>query len=227
MNDLLRELSPRQLLPALKMLVLLLLIGAGWYFVKETHLGAAIRDYGWIRLKIAESGPWGGLVFVAGGALATVAGLPRMMLAFIGGVVFGALMGFVWAMLAALLGAAAMFYLARFLGRDFILPRLPEKVRSRGESLREHAFLTVLAIRIFPLGHNTLTNLVAGISTVRFTPFILASMVGFLPHTIVFAMMGSGIRKASLLQSGLGVVLFLASLLIMWLVVRRIRAAGA
>jgi len=125
---------------------------------------------------------------------------------------------------AGLLGAGVLFHLARFLGRDFVLPRLPARIRRYDTLLRENTFLVILSIRFFPLGHNTLTNLLAGVSTARALPFFAATLAGYLPTTVVFALMGAGLQKASLLQTAAGAGLFLVSVGIMALAARRIRA---
>jgi uncharacterized membrane protein YdjX (TVP38/TMEM64 family) len=214
------------MLPALKLLALLILVGIGWYLLKKTPLGASLQDYGWVRLKIAQSGAWGGVVFIAAGALLTVIGLPRMALSVVAGIVFGFLQGFAWALLAALLGAVVTFYLARALGRDFLAGRLPENARKYETLLCEHAFFTILAIRFFPAGHNTVTNLVAGVSSMRAIPFFLGTFLGYIPQTAIFSMMGSGIGNQPFLRSAVAAGLFLLSILMMYIVAQRIRATG-
>ena len=221
------DITPGRALSGLKFLLLVLLVGAGWVVLRGTPVGDAVRDYEWVRLRILESGAWGGWLFVAGGAALTVAGLPRMALAFAGGVVFGTVWGTVWSLLGALAGAGALFYLARFLGRDFVLPRLPERLRRYDTLLRENTFLVILSIRFFPLGHNALTNLLAGVSTARALPFFTATVAGYLPTTVVFALMGAGMREASLVQTAAGAGLFAVSLGVMALAARRIRAGRA
>lgn len=218
------EITPGRALSGLKFLLLVLLVGAGWFVLRGTPVGDAVRDYEWVRLRIVESGAWGGWMFVAGGAALTVVWFPRLAVSFAGGIIFGAVWGTVWSLLAGLLGAGVLFHLARFLGRDFVLPRLPERIRRYDTLLRENTFLVILSIRFFPLGHNTLTNLLAGVSTARALPFFAATLAGYLPTTLVFALMGAGLRKASFVQTAAGVGLFLVSVGIMALAARRIRA---
>jgi uncharacterized membrane protein YdjX (TVP38/TMEM64 family) len=226
MDDFLKDFSLRQTLPALKLFALLTLVGIGWFLLKESPLGAAIQDYQWVRLKITESGAWGSVLFIVSGALLTVIGLPRVPVSLVAGFVFGFLKGFAFALLAALTGAVVTFYLARCLGRDFFAKKLPESARKYEALLGEHSFSMTLVIRFFPVGHNTLTNLVAGISAIRPLPFFLGSALGFIPQTAIFAMMGSGFGDQPLLRSTMAAGLFLASLLMMYVIIQRIRRAG-
>ena len=68
-----------------------------------------------------------------------------------------------------------------------------------------------LLIRLLPLGSNLVTNLVAGVSSVRATAFITGSMVGYVPQTIIFALLGSGISLEPELRITLSAVLFVLS----------------
>jgi uncharacterized membrane protein YdjX (TVP38/TMEM64 family) len=87
-----------------------------------------------------------------------------------------------------------------------------------------------MLIRLLPVGHNLATNLVAGVSSIPAAPFFLGSAVGYLPQTLVFALIGSGVQTDPLLHTVLGVTLFLASGVFgAWLYrrQRRVRPAAA
>ena len=68
-----------------------------------------------------------------------------------------------------------------------------------------------LLIRLLPLGSNLVTNLVAGVSSVWATAFITGSMVGYVPQTVIFALLGSGISLEPELRITLSTVLFVLS----------------
>ena len=70
--------------------------------------------------------------------------------------------------------------------------------------------MTVL-VRLLPVGNNLLTNLAAGISSIRPASFLLGSLIGYLPQTLVFALVGSGVQIAPALKLGLAIGLFLIS----------------
>ena len=54
-------------------------------------------------------------------------------------------------------------------------------------------------------------NLLAGVSAVAAGPFLLASLLGYVPQTAVFALLGDGVRVAEGVQMALAVGLFAAS----------------
>ena len=58
-------------------------------------------------------------------------------------------------------------------------------------------------------------------------PFLLASAVGYLPQTLVFALLGKGVRVDGAWQLALAAVLFAGSIAIGFWMLRRGRAARA
>ena len=71
-----------------------------------------------------------------------------------------------------------------------------------------------LLIRLLPLGNNLVTNLAAGVSSVKATPFFLGSTIGYLPQTLVFSLVGSGISVDQELRIAISIFLFVISGLI-------------
>lgn len=184
-------------------------------------------DQSWIDREVRGRGVTGELVFLGVGALAMALGLPRQVIAFLGGYAYGALLGTALALLSAVLGCTLSFYYARLLGRALVQGRFPDKVRRLDEFLGRHPFNMALLIRLLPVGHNLSTNLIAGVSSVRALPFIAGSGLGYLPQTLVFALAGSGVNIDPAWRLGSAVLLFLLSALLgVWLY-RRFRTGTA
>jgi len=184
-------------------------------------------DQSWIDREVRGRGVTGELVFLGVGALAMALGLPRQVIAFLGGYAYGALWGTALALLSAVLGCMLSFYYARLLGRALVQGRFPDKVRRLDEFLGRHPFNMALLIRLLPVGHNLSTNLIAGVSSVRALPFIAGSGLGYLPQTLVFALAGSGVNIDPAWRLGSAVLLFLLSALLgVWLY-RRFRTGTA
>jgi uncharacterized membrane protein YdjX (TVP38/TMEM64 family) len=103
------------------------------------------------------------------------------------------------------------FYFARWFGRDWLSNRPLQAIQRINLFLSDNSFNTTLLIRLLPVGNNLITNLAAGISRIRPTPFFLGSMVGYIPQAAIFALIGSGVTLNPGFRVGLGVVLFIAS----------------
>ncbi len=171
----------------------------------------AIFDEAWIDANVRGQGASGWLVFIAGGMAFTAVGLPRQLVGFLGGYAFGLAAGTGLALVAVTLGCIAAFHYARFLGRDFVAHRFPSKVKRIDRFLSENPLTMTLLIRFLPLGSNLATNLATGVSSVRAAPFFAGSFIGYLPQTLVFALVGSGVSIDPWFRIGLGAVLFAAS----------------
>lgn len=181
----------------------------------------------WIDTAVRGQGWSGNLVFLGMGALTTAIGFPRQVVAFLGGYAFGFLPGLGLALLAALLGCVIGFYYARWMGRSLVAHRFPGRIRKLDEFLRGHPFSMALIIRLLPVGSNVVTNLLAGVSSVRGLPFFAGSALGYVPQTLVFALAGSGVNFDPSLRLTLAAALFVvSSLLGIWLY-RRHREVGA
>lgn len=211
---------------ALKIGVLALgLALAGW--IVRTLGIAPGTDTGmaWVDTFIRGQGPWGEALFVAIGTAATAAGVPRQAVAFLGGYAFGAVEGVALSLLAQLLGCAASFGWARLVGRDWAVRRLEgrfgRRLRPLHDRLVRNTFGATLALRLLPVGNNLALNLLAGISGLRLAPYLAASALGYLPQTLVFALLGDGVAVDRTAQLALGAALFIVSVALgLWLLRR-------
>lgn len=189
---------------------LLLTLIAVVILIRLTGLDAHL-DEKWIDTYVRGRGLVGVLVFVAVGGLVTAVGLPRQLMAFLGGYAFGIVEGTALAVLATLVGCMLSFYYARFLGRDLIAGRFPGKVKRVDDFLSENPFSMTLLIRFLPFGSNLLTNLVAGVASVRGLPYFAGSAIGYIPQTLIFALIGTGIKVAPATNIALAAALFVLS----------------
>ena len=180
------------------------------YALKVSGLGSSI-DAGWIDAEIRGRGINGELLFIVVGIMFTGIGLPRQVICFLGGYAFGFGHGAALGLLATTVGCIAAFSYARLLGREFVVSRFPRRVKKIDSFLRDNPLTMTLLIRLLPVGSNLVTNLAAGVSGVRGTPFVLGSAIGYVPQTIIFALIGSGIALDPELRIGVSVVLFVIS----------------
>ena len=193
-------------------------------------LGAA-PGTDWVDHYIRGRGLLGETIFLLAGAAASAAGLPRQGVAFLGGYAFGAVVGTGLGLAAQLLGAAIAFVWARLVGRDWaerrLAGRLGRRLRPLRDALAESPFNTTLALRLLPVGNNLALNLLAGMAGIAAAPFLLASAVGYLPQTLVFALLGKGVRVDGAWQIGLAAAMLLGSVLLGLRLLRRHRAGRA
>lgn len=193
------------LFPAL-VLLLLVLVG-GFAFFSEN-----IIDPDAIANRVSEASIVQKAVFFAGAVLFTAIGLPRQLVAFVCGFVFGLIPGVLVSLCTAVLGCMLAFYLARKLLRKQLATRYAKTVELLDGLVRHDAFLKIIVLRIQPLGTNLLTNLCAGVSSIRPALFFPSTAIGYLPQMVVFALAGDGVRLGDqskiLISAGLMVLSF-------------------
>lgn len=192
----------------LRLLLRGLLLMAG--FVTAGLLMSRYLNTDWIDAHV-RGHAWGGLAYVAVGALFIGAGLSRQFVSFLGGYAFGFLPGAMFALLASALGCMLAFSFGRLAGRRLLRPRLAGRIRRVDRFIHDNPFSMTLLIRLLPVGWNLMVNLAAGVSSVRPAPFFLGSALGYIPQTVVFALLGSGMTIQPVLRTSLSVVLFLVS----------------
>jgi uncharacterized membrane protein YdjX (TVP38/TMEM64 family) len=172
--------------------------------------GFALRFVG-LQPPSVRPSPMGAAMLIVTGALLTAVGVPRQAVAFAGGYGFGVAEGVALALTAQIIGCAADFWWARAVARDWAVRRLHGRMARLDRVLAARPFTATLTLRLLPVGNNTLLNLFAGASGLRPAPFLLASLAGYLPQTIIFALAGSGVQIGRGVKLGIAAALFAAS----------------
>lgn len=195
------------ILRGLGVIISLVLLG---FAIKLLNL-EGIFDKSWIDTQIRGQGLSGELLFITMGAIVTAVGMPRQLVAFLGGYAFGFAWGCAWGLLATVFGCIISFFYARLLGRGIVKKRFSGRVQRLDHFIHDHPIRMTLLIRLLPLGSNLITNLAAGVSSVRGRYFFLGSALGYIPQMLIFALIGSGINLDPVLRIGIGITLFLIS----------------
>lgn len=180
-------------------------------------------DEAWIDSQVRGRGVSGETLFVAVGLLATAIGMPRQLVCFLGGYAFGFVQGTALGLLASGLGCAVAFFYARWLGRSLVQARFAHRIRRVNDFLEDNPLSMTLLIRLLPVGSNLLTNLAAGVSAVGAIPFLAGSGLGYIPQTVIFALLGSGIQVDPALRISLSAALFAVSAVLGVWIYRRFR----
>jgi uncharacterized membrane protein YdjX (TVP38/TMEM64 family) len=144
--------------------------------------------------RLSGLGAWAPLAFLVGYILATVAFVPGSILTLAAGALFGLWKGTLLAFVAAALGAAAAFLVSRYLARDFVHRRLAGDQRAAAidRAIGDHGRKVVFLLRLSPAFPFNLLNYALGLTTVRFTDYLIASL-GMLPGTFLYVYWGKAV----------------------------------
>ena len=122
-----------------------------------------------------------------------------------GGFVFGTLATTIYVVVAATLGATAIFLAARYAIGDFIHAKLHAKMgpamRRMEAGFHENEFNYLLVLRLVPLFPFWLVNLVPAFLGVKTRTYVLGTFIGIVPGTFVYASVGSGL--GSVFEAGM------------------------
>jgi uncharacterized membrane protein YdjX (TVP38/TMEM64 family) len=121
---------------------------------------------------------------VPGGAILTIAG----------GFLFGAWLGGLYAVVGATLGAACIFLAARA-GLHGLVRRAGPRFEKLETGFRADAFNYLLFLRLVPLFPFWLVNLAPALAGVGLPTFLLATFIGIIPGTLIYASLGNGLGK--------------------------------
>jgi uncharacterized membrane protein YdjX (TVP38/TMEM64 family) len=151
-------------------------------------------------------GVWGPAVFVLGYALASVAFVPGSVLTLAAGAIFGIAEGVVVVFIAAVLGSSAAFLVARYLARGAIERRLAGNARFAAidRAIGAQGRKIVFLLRLSPVFPFNLLNYALGLTQVRFTDYLLAS-IGMLPGTLLYVYYGKLAGDVAALAGGAAV----------------------
>ncbi len=206
----------------LRGIALIAILAAAGLLLKEFGI-AGMLDEAWMDQHVRQNGIQGELIFIAAASILGAGGFPRQILSFLAGYAFGLVEGFTYALISSAIGCALAFLVARYIARAMVAERLPARFKRVDAFLSDNTFVATLLIRFLPFGNNLATNLAAGLSQARGTHFVAASILGYIPQTLIFALLGSGITLDPELRISLSVILFAAASIFGVLLFRKYR----
>jgi len=185
------------------------------------HDGSAM-----LRAWLARIGAFAPLAFAWIAACAVAAGAPRLVVAFAGGAAFGAVWGSILAQLAIVVGCVATFSVARWSGGAYArrqLARRFPRLHSGLELIGEHPLASNLALRLSPVGNCFAVNLLLSATPMRLRGFVVGTLLGTVPETLVYALLGAGIVQAAPRLWLTSAAIFTLLCVGYWLLLRRSR----
>ena len=205
-------------------LVALLIAAIGAYFVipaYKTFIDDVFRafasgDFTAMRTFVAKYGKQAAAVsFFLMIFQSVAAPLPAFLITFANASLFGWWQGAILSWTSAMAGAALCFYIARIMGRD-VVEKLTSKagLNSIDEFFDKHGRQSVLIARLLPFISFDFVSYAAGLTSMSFLGFFVATGIGQLPATIVYSYVGGMLTGgAKYVVMGL-LILFSLSILI-------------
>ncbi len=169
----------------LRMLLLVAIVGAGFVLVRFTPLGAYFtREYVVATFERLESWRWAPVLLIVLYSVMAPLGFPMSPLVLAGALVFKAFWGSVYNTLGLTIGAMTAFFLARVLGRDFIVHLAGQRLRRAERIFQRRGFWTLVQARFVPVPF-PVVSYGAAFAGVKAGRFLITSAIGILPATVM------------------------------------------
>jgi uncharacterized membrane protein YdjX (TVP38/TMEM64 family) len=212
---------------AKRIALLLLLIGAvAWVLSHRGQFNMEALEE-WVR----ATGPWGPLVHMLVAVVATVLFVPATTFTLVGGVLFGPVLGTIYTLIGATVGAVIAFMIARYIASDWVARKSKGRLKQLIEGVEAESWHFVAFVRLVPIFPFFLLNYALGLTRIGLVPFVVATFVCTLPGVAAFTYLGYVGREAlgggeALVQKGLIAVGLLAIMFLLPRLAKRLHDKG-
>lgn len=209
-------------------ILIIVLIGAAfgcYYLIPSVHVGMnkvfhmfATGDFHQVEAFVQSYGRYAMAISFLLMILQSVAApLPAFLITFANASLFGWWQGAILSWTSAMAGAAVCFWIGRVLGRDAVI-KLTSKagLEQVDRFFDKHGAMSILIARLLPFISFDIVSYAAGLTSMSFWSFFIATGIGQLPATIVYSYVGGmltgGSRK---LVMGLMILFALSALVVL------------
>lgn len=166
----------------------LLILTIVFLVYKICSLDIGIED---IKAYVDSFGKLGPMVYIVMFSLVPLTLFPDSILAIAGGLAFGFVKGYIYTTIGALIGGSISFYISRKLGRDVVKKFTKERLDSIEDMINDRGFFIIFLLRLIPLFPFDVISYGAGLTSIKYKDFILATFVGTIPGIAVFINIGA------------------------------------
>ncbi len=150
---------------------------------------------------VARLGALAPLAYIGVYAALAAASIPLgAILTLTGGFLFGTWLGGLYSLIAATLGGATIFLIARTSLGDFLRRRAGPSLHKVEAGFQENAASYLFILRIVPLFPFWFVNLVPAFFCMRLRTFVVVSFFGMAPGSFVYSSLGAGV--GALIEQG-------------------------
>lgn len=211
-----------------KKLFLIVMIAAtfaAYFFIPSVNRGMnhiiqmfSTGDFTVVKDFVASYGTYAAAVSFGLMIMQSIAApLPAFLITFANANLFGWWQGAILSWTSAMAGAAVCFYIARILGRD-----AAEKLTSKAGLQQIDVFfekygrMSILIARLLPFMSFDIVSYAAGLTSMSFGSFMVATGIGQLPATIVYSYVGGMLTGgAKLLVTALFILFGLSAFVVL------------
>lgn len=179
----------------------------------------ASGDFKVLRNFVESYGPYAVLVSFLLMILQSIAApLPAFLITFANANLFGWWQGAILSWVSSMVGAAICFFIARILGRD-VVEKLTSKtgIKQIDDFFKKHGRMSILIARLLPFISFDIVSYAAGLTSMSFGGFIVATGIGQLPATVIYSYVGGMLTGgAQMIVTALLILFALSALIVLF-----------
>ncbi|CEO06927.1 DedA family protein [[Clostridium] sordellii] len=149
-------------------------------------------DVDMLKKYILSFGMWAPTVsFILMILQSVIAPIPAFIITFANAGLFGWINGAILSWTSSMVGATLCFYIARFLGRDVVIKLTSNDGLNKVDKFfGKYGNYAILIARLLPFISFDIVSYAAGLTSMKFSAFFIATGIGQLPATIIYSYIG-------------------------------------
>jgi len=179
--------------------VLVILFAGLYLYLEQSGSSDNLFNQQSIQQIINEYGQWGPMLIIIlmSGAI-VMSPLPSAPIALASGAAFGHTWGTIYILIGAELGAIIAFSMARLLGYEVMKKRFGNRIKIKWLKSENNLMLVVGVSRLIPFISFDVVSYAAGLTSLGYLRFALATLLGIIPASFLLAHFGSELVSGDL-----------------------------
>jgi uncharacterized membrane protein YdjX (TVP38/TMEM64 family) len=170
-------------------IVAIIIVGMNWRFIRGLRVEKIVHF-------IADKGPYAvGIYLLIYAVKPFLVVIPSNVLVIVSGILFGPMKGSLLSMVGFGISGAIAFYLARFLGKDFVQSIVGKKFIKLDDNMKNNGFKILFLLRLLPVLPYDPLSYACGFTNMKFSSFLAASVFGVMLETICYSVLGKNFRN--------------------------------
>ncbi|WP_197722161.1 TVP38/TMEM64 family protein [Sulfuriflexus mobilis] len=204
--------------------ILIVVFIAFYLALKQTGTLNFLEDSTNLKSWIERQGPIGPLLIIGLMMVAIIMSpIPSAPIALAAGAIYGHTTGTIYIVIGSVLGATTAFFIARIAGIDITRRWLGDRY-GKGLIGSQNMLMAIIFIsRLLPFISFDMISYAAGVTSLSFWRFAIATIAGIIPASFLLAHFGSELASAESYRIGL-TILLLSVISVILFVIRRFSA---
>src|SRR3990170_3748108 len=148
-----------------------------------------------LQAHIEDVGVWASVFFIFLYTMSVVSCLPASIITVAGGAIFGPLLGTIYSLAGGLAGASIAFLISRYIASGWVRRRLGARLNLVLESAEAEGWRFVAFTRLVPVFPFCVISYALGVTRIRFSHYVAATMLFVLPGMYAFTYAGYAGRE--------------------------------